>query len=148
MCGILTRLSNCLVRQGGTRTLLNLDKVLCHRMDCREPSTMPTVQIVRIDANLPLQCHQSHSGNWIGVCEPLKMTVQSSTWGELMEDFSLALNGILIDLMQTNEFDRFLRDKGWKLLGQLPARPKNIRFDVPFLPALMANHGPQNNLHQ
>ena len=110
---------------------------------------MPALQIVRIDAkNVPLQCFQAKSGDWIGICEPLKLTVQSSTWGELMEDFALTLNGILSDLFQTRDFDRFMNDHGWTVVGQAPEQPENVRFDVPFLPALVSNHGPQRSIHK
>jgi hypothetical protein len=105
------------------------------------------INVVRIDASVPLQCFRSGSGNWIGICEPLKITVQSATWGELMEDFSETLNGILTDLLRNNELDRFMRDRGWSTAGNIPERPDNVRFDLPFLPAMMANHGPQRSIY-
>ena len=106
------------------------------------------INIVRIDANLQLQCFRAKSGDWIGVCEPLKITVQSETWGELMEDFADTLNGMLADLLSTNELDRFMRDHGWTTIGQIPSKPENVRFDLPFFPAVTANNGPQRSFYQ
>ena len=60
---------------------------------------MPEYKLVRVDANLPLQCFQSkETGNWIGICEPMKITVQSDTWAHLMEDVDLAVNAMFQDL--------------------------------------------------
>ncbi len=109
---------------------------------------MAAIQIVRIDAEVPLRCFRAKSGNWIGVCDPLKLTVQSATWAELMEDFGATLNGVLTDLLQTNDLDRFLRERGWRAMGPIPERPGNVSFDLPFVPAMMANRGSQRNLHQ
>jgi hypothetical protein len=99
--------------------------------------------LVRVEGNIKWDCFPSKTGkHWIGVCEPLKLTVQAETWGELMEDIALTLDSILNDLLSSNELDRFLRDRGWHIQGRLPARLKDVRFDVPFIPvALMEAHG-------
>jgi hypothetical protein len=64
----------------------------------------------------------------------LKLTVQSPTWGELVEDISDALDLMFKDLLETGELSPFLQERGWALLGPLPKAPKNVRFDVPFIP--------------
>jgi hypothetical protein len=56
---------------------------------------MADTRLVRVDGDVQLQCFQSsETGNWVGVCEPLKLTVQSETWAALMEDFGLTLNAV------------------------------------------------------
>ena len=105
------------------------------------------MKTVRVDANVRWQILRGQGSNWVGVCEPLKLTVQGETWAELMEDIALTLNALLNDLLASDELDRFLRDRGWTLMGPLPARPDGVRFDVPFLPAIMGND-PAKRLHQ
>lgn len=92
------------------------------------------VQIVRIQANLPWHCSFGKSGNWVAVCEPMKLTVQSHTWSELVEDISDALDLTFKDLLESGELTSFLQDRGWALLGTLPRTRKNVKFDVPFMP--------------
>ena len=106
--------------------------------------------LVRIDlkANLQWAVLQGKGGNWIGVCDPLGLTVQAETWAELMEDIGHTLDALLKDLLSTNELDRFLRDHGWTTLTAIPNRPEDVRFDVPFIPAMMASHGSPRTLHQ
>ena len=103
--------------------------------------------IIRVQANVPWQI--SPAGNmWIGVCEPLKLTVQADTWGELMESIRDTLDAVMADLMKSNELPRFLETHGWTLMTPLPEKPEDVRFDVPFIPALMGANGPQRIVHQ
>jgi predicted RNase H-like HicB family nuclease len=108
---------------------------------------MARLTVVRIQANLQWRCFTGQGGHWIGVCEPLKLTVQGDTWAELMEDIGNTLDAMLKDLLQSNELEKFLRDHNWSLIGPIPVRPKAVRFDVPFIPAMMGAHGSQANLH-
>lgn len=110
---------------------------------------MPTATLIRIQAELVWQCFPARGGHWVGVCDPLKLTVQAHTWTELMEDIGHTLDAMLKDLLRTNELDKFLRDHGWTPVGRIPVHPtKEIKFDVPFLPALMGTHGSQRDIHQ
>ena len=107
------------------------------------------VVLVRVEGNLQWAVRRGTGGAWIGICEPLKLTVQSDTWAELMEDIGLTLNAILTDLLVTNELPRFLREHGWQLEGSMPTRPEEVRFfDVPFYPVMAGANGPQRQLHQ
>lgn len=110
---------------------------------------MPTVSLIRVDAELNWQCVRATGGHWVGVCDPLRLTVQADTWAELMEDIGHTLDAMLRDLLSSNELDKFLRDHGWHVIGPIPAHPSmDIRFDVPFIPALVGAHGSQGILHQ
>lgn len=110
---------------------------------------MADTRLVRVDGDVQLQCFQSsETGNWVGVCEPLKLTVQSETWADLMEDFGLTLNAVLHDLFVTHELATFLKDRGWQLAGAVPSGQDDVRFDVPFLPAITGINGSPRQLHQ
>ncbi len=103
---------------------------------------------VQVKANLQWTVHRGKSGVWIGICDPLKLTVQSETWAELMEDIGLTLNDVLRDLLVSNELPQFLRDRGWQLMESLPTRQDEVRFDVPFFPVMAGANGPQRELYQ
>ncbi len=70
------------------------------------------------------------------------------TWAELMEDIGHTLDALLKDLLSTNDLNRFLHDHGWKLLAAIPNRLEDVRFDVPFIPAMMVDNGQARQLHQ
>ena len=107
------------------------------------------MQVIRVvQGNVQCQCFRGKGGNWVAVCEPLKIAVQAETWSDLMEDFGLTLDAILKDLLGSNELEKFLRDRGWQLSGTIPQRTENVRFDVPFIPAMTHSYGSQRELPQ
>jgi hypothetical protein len=103
---------------------------------------------VQVETNVQWKVFRAAGGNWIGVCDSLRLTLQSETYAELMEDIGLALDGMLRDLFETADLDRFLRDHGWRLVGRVPETKEEVRFDVPFflLPGNLS--GQARNLHQ
>jgi predicted RNase H-like HicB family nuclease len=93
---------------------------------------------IEIKANLQWEYFKAKGGNWVAVCEPLKLTVQSETYTELMEDIGDTLDALFQDLLSSNELEKFLQDHGWTLAGQIPARDEPVRFDVPFSTKMMS----------
>lgn len=109
---------------------------------------MQQQQIVRIQAKVDWRAVRAKGGSWVAACDPLKITLQSETWAELMEDIALALDAMLNEMLKSNELERFLKDRGWKLVGTVPNRPRKVRFDVPFIPAVVSGNGFQRELRQ
>jgi hypothetical protein len=109
-----------------------------------------SVVLVHIEGNVPWQWRKGAGGNYVAICDPLKITLQACSYQELMEDIAVSLDALLKDLIESNEFDQFMRDQGWRLLAPIPARPKDVKFDVPFsiVPLAMAGaDGPQRVFH-
>ena len=106
------------------------------------------MRVVRVQANLQWSVQRGKVGAWVAICDPLKLTVQSETWAELMEDIGLTLNDILKDLLVSNELPKFLHERGWQLAGAMPTRPEDVRFDVPFFPVMAGANGPQREFRQ
>ncbi|MFI5089163.1 MAG: hypothetical protein ACHP7P_03795 [Terriglobales bacterium] len=102
---------------------------------------------VQTAGQVPWNCYPAAGGNWVGVCEPFKLTLQAETWANLMEDIGLALNALMLDLVESKELEPFLREHGWKLSARVPNHIEDVRFDVPFSP-VMAAHGSQRSVHQ
>lgn len=93
----------------------------------------PLVIVKIVEGKAELRCFRARGGNWIAVADSLGLTIQASTWAELMEDTAQTLNAMLGDLMASGELERFLRDRGWRPEGQVPTRPAEVWFDVPFV---------------
>ncbi len=90
---------------------------------------------VVINAKLSWRAFKARGGrgNWIAVCEPLGLTIESERYSELAEDVGDAIDLMFRDLLRNNDLDRFLRQRGWtRGRGALPVRVADARFDVPF----------------
>jgi hypothetical protein len=79
-----------------------------------------------------MEAFRGRGGNWVGVCDPLALTVQSDTWAHLMGDIAETLNAMFTDLLQSGELEQFLRDRGCGSSGPIPLRKRDVWFDVPF----------------
>ena len=104
--------------------------------------------VMRIDAQIPWQIDRAEGKRWVGICDPLDLTVESETWAELMEDIALTLDAMLRDLLANDELDRFLLDRGWTANGPTVTETEEVRFDVPFIPALVQSHDSPEALHR
>lgn len=102
---------------------------------------------VQVQGNVQWQVHPSGNA-WIAICQPLRLTVEAETYGHLMEAISDTLDAVLADLMKSNELPKFLQSHGWTLMTPLPAKPEDVRFDVPFIPSMMDANGPARVVHQ
>jgi hypothetical protein len=75
---------------------------------------MAHLVIVRIDANIQWRWRVATGGNYVAVCDPLKLTLQSKTWSELIEDMNITLDALVSDLMESHEWDAFMKEHGWR----------------------------------
>lgn len=74
---------------------------------------------------------QSTAGNWIGVCDPLKMTMEGETLDELQQNIRQSLQLLMEDLMNTGELEAFLREHGWRAIPG-PQQHGSVEFQVPY----------------
>jgi hypothetical protein len=109
---------------------------------------MSSVTRVQLEGPLQWRYIRSEEGPFVAVCDALKITLESDSWSELLEDMALAIDAILKDMIATNELTEFLRGHGWTLAGPLPNRLAEIQFEIPFeLIAQRAKHDPQICIH-
>ena len=71
------------------------------------------------------------TGHWIGVCEPLKLTITADNPQEFYESIREGMNSFFKELLSTGDFDHFLRDHGWQAITPIPQRRRDLYFDVP-----------------
>lgn len=57
------------------------------------------------------------SGRWIGVCEPMNLSVEADSRDELHSVIDEAIQLLLTDLFQDNALDRYLHERGWTSHG-------------------------------
>jgi len=64
---------------------------------------MPVLTLIRINGQVPWRCFPAKGGNWIGICDPLKLTLQAETWNELVDEIGITLDSFLKELLTSNE---------------------------------------------
>jgi predicted RNase H-like HicB family nuclease len=119
-------------------------------MDGPANLTFPPAVLVRIEANVQWMWRKGTGGNYVAVCDPLKITLQAPSYSELMEDIAESLDALLKDLMESDELEQFMQDHGWSMVAPVSARPQDMRFDVPFsiMPVAAGTNGSQRILYQ
>ena len=72
------------------------------------------------------------SGRWIAVCDPLRLTIEADSNGELRENIEDALQLFMRSLLKSGDLERFLEEHGWqkRVFGN-PSAGEDVRFDVP-----------------
>jgi hypothetical protein len=111
---------------------------------------MPVLTLIRINGQVPWRCSPTRNGNWVAVCDPLKLTLQAESWSELMEEMGITIDALFKELVSTNEFDRFMRDHGWNVIGPIPPTDQleNAHFDLPFVPLITGPYDPSRSVPQ
>ncbi len=88
---------------------------------------------IQIQATINWLVQRTPSGAWVGVCDPLGLTVEASDEVELRSVIGEAQHYLFLDLLEDGELDRFLRERGWHATAPIPLTiPEGVRFDVPF----------------
>lgn len=92
------------------------------------------MQIIRIQtqAQLVWSTYRDRNGWWIAICDPIGLTVQGETWGELVEGIHQTMHLMFKALYERGELEAFLRERGWQAVGPGPRVKKDVRFDIPF----------------
>ena len=77
-----------------------------------------------------LAVHSKH-GTWIATCDSLGLALEGDSLDELHELIKEAFAALFVDLLKDNEFDEFLRARGWQ--ADLPEVPgENVNFEIPW----------------
>ncbi len=72
------------------------------------------------------------SDRWIGICEPMGLTVDAATLDELHSVIAETMYLVLTDLLEDNELDAFLRKRGWTAVQDSAAGERSPEFNVPW----------------
>jgi predicted RNase H-like HicB family nuclease len=89
--------------------------------------------VVQIQANIQWQVMQTPANHYVGVCEPMNLSMEASSLDELQSLINETLQLMFEDLLHDNELDAYLREHGWQAknipVGQFPA---DVKFEVPW----------------
>ena len=109
--------------------------------------------VIHLDANLAwrvARLGERYERRWLGICDDLDLTVESSTYQELMEDIGDTLDAVLLDLCQEGRLDDFLTRQGWRVVDDQQwsgVDPDELSFDLPFTPQQMTSRDLEASVH-
>jgi predicted RNase H-like HicB family nuclease len=86
---------------------------------------------IQVQAQVQWRVGRSSSGNYIGVCDPLNMTMEGSTLEELEQNINESIQLLMSDLMESGELERFLQDHGWRAVPD-PRQQGPVEFRLPY----------------
>lgn len=90
-------------------------------------------QIVKIEARVQWVTFSSPtSKRIIGVCDMLNLSLEADSQEELRSLIPETINLLMVDLLQDNELDQFLREKGWRATNIPVQNDSDVQFNVPF----------------
>lgn len=107
--------------------------------------------MVRVDGQAAWRAFRSaKSDRWIAICDSMKLTAEADTWAELLETISETLELVVTDLVKSGDFERFLKEHGWRLQQKLPPKTRlaDAHFDIPFIVARQSQRDWQAAAHQ
>lgn len=93
---------------------------------------MPTVTVIEIQAQVPWQARQTASSRWIAICEPMNLSTEANSLDELYSVINETMQLVLTDLLEDNELDSYLRDRGWTALNMPSHVSADVEFNVPW----------------
>lgn len=91
-----------------------------------------TKQVITINANVQWRTCQGPSGRWVGECKPLGLAVEGDTIDEVYSLIDESTGLLFADLIGDNEFDQFLRDKGWTRGNHDVFVGEDVEVDLPY----------------
>ncbi len=102
--------------------------------------------IVRIAGKIPWRyCHSSDTDKYIAVCDVLGLTIQAENYPELLEGMGEAVDETFRELLNTNDLENFLTERGWKSISPLPkTKSKRVSFEIPIQTDRFEPYGLQN----
>jgi hypothetical protein len=72
------------------------------------------------------------SGQWIGVCDPIGLTVSGDTYSELVESINESVDAVFADLLISGDLAEFLEMRGWKVAEVNSPDGEEGGIDAPF----------------
>lgn len=69
---------------------------------------------------------------WMGVCEQLNIATEGDSLDDLHSLIPESIHLLMTDLVQDNEFDAFLREKGWQHTWDGPQTEAGPAFNLPW----------------
>ncbi|MBA3526151.1 MAG: hypothetical protein H0T82_04440 [Sphingomonas sp.] len=72
------------------------------------------MSIIRLNANIAWMAERgADSNHWIGICDVLGISTEADSLDELHGLIPEAIHLLMVDLVEDDDLDEFLQDRGW-----------------------------------
>jgi len=92
---------------------------------------MKRIVQIQVNGQVQWQVGRSSAGRWIGVCQPLGLTMEGDSLDDLFNNINESVQLLMEDLVETGEFDSFLRHRGWQAVPNGSQQQGPVEFQVP-----------------
>lgn len=95
--------------------------------------TITNELVVKIQADIQWTVIQTPSNHYVGICDPMNLSIQADSLDELRSVINETLQLTFEDLLLDHELDAYLHDHGWSA-SHLPSGDisAEVRFEVPW----------------
>lgn len=96
---------------------------------------MASVRHFHINTQLVWHVRRTPRGVFIGVCDPLGLTLEGDTEQDLRSTIEESLQFFFLNHLEDGTLSQFLSRRGWIIQEPIPSglRPEDpVRFEVPF----------------
>lgn len=103
---------------------------------------------IQVQAQLAWLMQPTHRGRRVmAVCEPLGIAMEGDTEEELRSLIPEAIHLLMCDLLADNEFDAFLKERGWTSTKKADGSDGDVQFDVPWRLVPAGTNGSEHQTH-
>ena len=103
---------------------------------------------VTINAELSWSARPTIDGNrWIVSCDPLGIDLEANNRDEIAGLIEESLDLLFLDLLEDNELEQFLSDRGWSMDQSVSGGDGGVDFDVPWQLAISNDHDSERMHH-
>lgn len=93
-------------------------------------------QVIRIEVttHVQWQVERGPSRHYVATCPALGLVMEDPTFEGLEASIEESVQLLMRDLLESNELESFLRQRGWRAMPQPPVHdgPNDVQFDVPY----------------
>lgn len=91
---------------------------------------------IAIQARLQWNITITRAGNFLGVCDPIGLSLEGGSEDELRSVIEESLHWFFLTHLEDGTLNAFLASKGWTFTGPMPTKNEideggAVRFDVP-----------------
>lgn len=111
---------------------------------------MSAVRTIKIDAKVAWLAKQTSSApeRWMGVCEMLNIATEAESLDELHSLIPESIHLLITDLLEEDELDAFLREKGWRHTSDAPGgAPEDTIVSLPWQMIVEGNGDLERSAH-
>ena len=105
--------------------------------------------LMELEAEIEWRATRSPDSNrWIGVCDAMNLVTEADSLDELHSVIHEAMQLLLIDLLEDDELDPFLRERGWRRVNASARhRGRDVKFNFPWQLIAEGAGGPERRAH-